>query len=177
MPDSMPKDMPDRTRGSDYVSLCQNIFENLRAAAPAADPGQKKRWTWCCRRSSRNSRHPRTQLVCFFLEFQEVWLWPAYWGLLNKYLLMKGSRWHSLHCLNTWQNNWSIVQVASPPRSLLGFVISFSPSPKPLRVKSPWKQLLGSTSDAFNTFIPTDILLITMWPPPSYKMVYKRHEL
>jgi hypothetical protein len=48
----------------------------------------------------------------------------------------------------------------------LGFVISFSPSPKPLRVKSPWKQLLGSTSDAFNTFIPTDILLITMWPPP-----------
>ena len=88
---------------------------DLRAAAPAADPGQKKRWTWCCRRSSRNSRHPRTQLVCLFLEFQEVWLWPAYWGLLNKYLLMKGSRWHSLHCLNTWQNNWSIVQVVSRP--------------------------------------------------------------
>ena len=131
------------------ILVVGNYYINyLRAAAPAADPGQKKRWTWCCRRSSRNSRHPRTQLVCFFLEFQEVWLWPAYWGLLNKYLLMKGSRWHSLHCLNTWQNNWSIVQVASPPRSLLGFVISFSPSPKPLRVKSPWKQLLGSTSDA-----------------------------
>ena len=29
MPDSMPKDMPDRTRGSAYVSLCQNIFENI----------------------------------------------------------------------------------------------------------------------------------------------------
>ena len=23
------KDMPDRTRGSAYVSLCQNIFENI----------------------------------------------------------------------------------------------------------------------------------------------------
>ena len=29
MPDSMAKDMPDRTRGSNYVSLCQNIFENI----------------------------------------------------------------------------------------------------------------------------------------------------
>ena len=33
MPDSMPKDMPDRTRGSDYVSLCQNIFENIHPAS------------------------------------------------------------------------------------------------------------------------------------------------
>ena len=44
--------------------------KSFKGCRPCRRPRTKKRWTWCCRRSSRNSRHPRIQRVCSFLEFQ-----------------------------------------------------------------------------------------------------------